>query len=213
VSLDSRLDYGVAAGLNLNMGGWLTAARTVGIDGSVFFLQQQTARFGAFDPSGTGQFVINEPVIGATFRTQLSAPGEASGSALVRARSQLWGADSNALWNLVHESAMNNLRDFMDERTRLQPHGSIFVLFLDGNFEASLLLADQLWDDSLVGYVQAGFVIAVPARDVLAFTDAESSAGIAELRGVVARLFPTGDHLISRNLYRRQSGRWVTFEG
>src|SRR5262249_5724329 len=113
----------------------------------------------------------------------------------------------------LHATAMNNLLVLMGDRTRMQPHGNIFAMFLDGNFEASLLLVDQLWDQSLAGYAQNGFVIAVPARDVLAFADVNSAAGIAELHGVVSRLFPKGDHLISQKLYRRESGRWVKFEG
>jgi len=104
-SLDSRLDYGVAAGLNLSAGGWFNAARTAGIEGSVFFLQQQNTHFGAFDPSGTGQFVINEPLLGAQFPTQVSAPGEATGSALVSSTSRLWGADINGVCNLVRSDS------------------------------------------------------------------------------------------------------------
>lgn len=113
----------------------------------------------------------------------------------------------------LHATAMTNLFAFMGERTRMQPHGNIFAMFLDGNFEASLMLVDQLWDESLIGYAPNGFVAAVPARDVLAFADAKSDAGITELRGVVDRLFPDGDHLISRDLYRRGAGRWQRFEG
>jgi uncharacterized protein YtpQ (UPF0354 family) len=113
----------------------------------------------------------------------------------------------------LHITAMRNLLGFTEGRTRLQPHGNIFALFVDGNFEASLLLVDSQWDESLAGYVRHGFVVTVPARDVLAFADARSAAGIAELREVVSRVFPNGDHLISRDLYRRESGRWVRFAG
>lgn len=94
----------------------------------------------------------------------------------------------------------------------MQPHGNIFAMFLDGSFEASLLLVDPLWDEALVGYAPNGFIVAVPARDVLAFADAKSAAGVAELRMLVGRLFPGGDHLISPDLYRRDSGRWLRFE-
>jgi uncharacterized protein YtpQ (UPF0354 family) len=113
----------------------------------------------------------------------------------------------------LHAKAMSNLLAFMGERTRMQQHGDIFAMFLDGNFEASLVLVDQLWDESLVGYVPNGFVVAVPARDVLAFTDVKSAAGIADLRGLVGRLFPGGDHLISPDLYKREPGRWMRIEG
>jgi Putative beta barrel porin-7 (BBP7) len=99
-SLDPHLDYGTGVGMNLNLGGWFNNDHTAGMEGSVFFLQQQTIRFGANDPSGTGQFVINEPVSGLPF-TQVSAPGFATGSATVSTRSSLWGADVNGLVNLV----------------------------------------------------------------------------------------------------------------
>src|SRR5438128_10550799 len=56
----------------------------------------------------------------------------------------------------LHAAAMNNFLVFMGERTRMQPHANIFAIFLDGNFEASLLLVDQLWDQSLAAYVQGG---------------------------------------------------------
>jgi hypothetical protein len=92
------------------------------------------------------------------------------------------------------------------------PHGNIFALFLDGNFEASLLLLDDLWDQALSGYAPNGFVIAVPARDVLAFCDQASEEGVGELREVAARLFPGGDHLISPQLFSREGDRWVPFD-
>ncbi len=109
----------------------------------------------------------------------------------------------------LHAAAMINLLAFSAERARIQAHGSIFGLFVGGNFEASLLLVDSLWDESLAGYARNGFVVAVPSRDVLAFADAASESGLAELRNVVSRVYPCGDHLISPDLFRRRAGRWV----
>ncbi len=106
---------------------------------------------------------------------------------------------------------MSNFLGFIAERTRMQAHGGIFALFLDGNFEASLLLVDSLWDESLASYAPNGFVVAVPARDVLAFADVGSASGVAELRVVVSRIFPGGDHLIASDLYRRRAGRWIPY--
>lgn len=108
----------------------------------------------------------------------------------------------------LHRTALANLHLFLAERTQLQPYGPIFGLFLDGNFEASLLLVDVLWDKALSSYAPNGVVAAVPARDVLAFTDAANADGIAQLRAMIGRLFPGGDHLISQDLYRRVDGRW-----
>jgi uncharacterized protein YtpQ (UPF0354 family) len=108
----------------------------------------------------------------------------------------------------LHGAAMGNLLGFVSGRVRLQPHGNIFALFLDGNFEASLLLVDELWDKALAEHAPNGFVVAVPARDVLAFADAGSAQGVEELRGAVSQVFPGGDHLITPDLYRREAGCW-----
>jgi hypothetical protein len=53
------------------------------------------------------------------------------------------------------------------ERTRMQALRGIFALFLDGNVEASLLLVDSLWDESLAKYAPNACVAAVPSHHVL----------------------------------------------
>ena len=63
-SLDGRLALGEQDGLRLYMGGWFDAAHVFGMDGSVFFLGRQIDGFSAVDRSGTGSFVINEPISG-----------------------------------------------------------------------------------------------------------------------------------------------------
>src|SRR5437764_929472 len=75
VSLNRPLDLPVAGGVRLFAGGWFDSGHIIGMDGSLFFLGQQSTRFGALDPSGTGNLVLNEPVAGAPFSTQVSAPG------------------------------------------------------------------------------------------------------------------------------------------
>lgn len=107
VSLNSPLNLGAAVGLRVFAGGWLNSCQTIGMDGSIFFLQQLSAGFGAVDRSGTGQFVINEPVAGAPFSTQVSSPGIETGSANVNATSNFGGGDINALFNLYRAANWN----------------------------------------------------------------------------------------------------------
>ena len=109
----------------------------------------------------------------------------------------------------LHQVSMGNLVSHASEHARLHVVGKAFALRLDGNFEASLLLVDGLWEDFLTDYAPSGFVVAVPARDVLAFADAGSSKGVRELHEIVARTFRGGDHLLIRNLLRRESHAWV----
>ncbi len=99
-SLDGPLDYGAAGGARLFAGGWFNAAHTVGMDGSLFLLGQQTAGSRVGDRSGAGDLVINEPVSGAPFVTQVSAPGLGTGSVFVGASSRFGGGDVNLLGNV-----------------------------------------------------------------------------------------------------------------
>lgn len=107
----------------------------------------------------------------------------------------------------IHKSSIANLAELAKERLRITPYGNIFAVRLDGHFEASLILLDGLWDQGLAHLAPNGFVAALPARDILAFCDGNLAEGIAELRQLVDRV-QSGDHLLSRELYRREDGGW-----
>ena len=112
----------------------------------------------------------------------------------------------------LHQYAMANLREYVATRTRVEKLGERFGVFLDGNLEASLMLVDEMWETWVANHIPHGVVVTVAARDVLAFCDAQSESGIAQLRGVIERVFPNGDHLISESLYTREDGRWRLYE-
>jgi hypothetical protein len=107
VSLNQPLNYGAGGGIRLNLGGWLTANHVWGLEGNVFSLGRQTAGFHASDRAGDGSFIINEPLAGAPFVTQVSAPGVETGSVLVRSCSELWGTEINGLYNLVRRDGLS----------------------------------------------------------------------------------------------------------
>lgn len=115
----------------------------------------------------------------------------------------------------LHERAIANLVAMLEEReARWQKTvDGVSAIFFDGIFEASLILVDFLWDEALAHLAPNGFVVAIPARDILAFSDAHSEAGIAELRRVIARV-QGGDHLLKPVLYRRDASThaWRVFD-
>jgi uncharacterized protein YtpQ (UPF0354 family) len=80
----------------------------------------------------------------------------------------------------------------------------------DGNYESSLLLAENLWDDQAKA-VQGEIVAAVPSRDVLLFTGSASTEGLRELRAAVANLHANGSRAISATLIVRRNGLWEKF--
>jgi uncharacterized protein YtpQ (UPF0354 family) len=102
-----------------------------------------------------------------------------------------------------------NLGRLVEERpTRVQPYGNMFAVLMGGDFEASLLLVDALWEQSFRQFVRGDYVAAVPARDVLAFCDSSLAAGRVELRRLIDQVYPTGDHVLSSRLYERHDGVW-----
>jgi hypothetical protein len=100
LAIRKPLDYGLEGGVRLYLGAWFDSANVWGIDASFFVLQEQSAGFGIFDSSGTGNVVINEPLAGAPFSTLVSAPGISTGGARVDTTSRFSGLDVNALYNL-----------------------------------------------------------------------------------------------------------------
>jgi len=107
----------------------------------------------------------------------------------------------------LHRQALANLAGLADGKVAIRPSGPVWALFFDGNFEASLTLIDDLWTHGLREYARDP-VVAIPARDVLAFCDVESTQGVTELRALVKRVWPSGDHLLTEDLYRRVDGGW-----
>jgi Putative beta barrel porin-7 (BBP7) len=132
-SLNGPLHYDVTGGVRLFAGGWFDVGHTIGVDGSVFFLGRQSTGFGAFDRSGNGSFVINEPVVGAPFSTQVAAPGFDTGGVTVNATSRLAGGDINLLYNLYRAGGwtINLLGGYryleLDESLSIAAKSTMFV--------------------------------------------------------------------------------------
>lgn len=111
----------------------------------------------------------------------------------------------------LHNTAINNLYSVAEKHLKIQAYGSVFAVFMEGNFEASALLLDTVWDISLAQHVRSGFVAAIPTRDVLAFGDFGSNQAISELRAIVERTVSSKqvDHQLSTSLYRRIDKGWI----
>jgi hypothetical protein len=115
--------------------------------------------------------------------------------------------------NAVHQAAIENLYRIAERHLKIQQHGPVFTVFMEGNFEASVLLLDAVWDNSFANYIRGDFVAAIPSRDVLAFGDSSSTEGIAELRAIIDRVATgSSDHIVSTSLYRRCNRVWSTYD-
>ena len=105
--------------------------------------------------------------------------------------------------------AITNLKRLVPKVNR-QGQGPVFRLVADGNYESSLLLAENLWDAQATA-VAGELVAAVPARDVLLFTGSASPEGLRELRAAAANLHAKASRAVSTTLIVRRNGRWEKF--
>jgi hypothetical protein len=118
----------------------------------------------------------------------------------------------------LHRIGLRNLAALIDVKPGLRLiQGSYCGLAMGGNFEASLVLLDHLWDGPLKEQAPNGAIVAIPARDVCMFCDARSTEGIAELKRALARVLASmakdGSQLISESLFLRKQGVWRELGG
>jgi len=90
---------------------------------------------------------------------------------------------------------------------RVQSYGQILAVFFDGNLEATLMLHAPLWQH-LHRDLGGALVVAAPSRDVLAVCATHDAQGISELRDLIGRVWPTGDHLLAQELLVRRDETW-----
>ncbi|WP_124674148.1 hypothetical protein [Burkholderia cepacia] len=107
----------------------------------------------------------------------------------------------------LHSIAVSNLQTLAEEKLVVREYGSIYVALMGGNFEASLLTLDAMWNHWYAHVARQGFVAVAPARDLLAFCDSSSAQGLVELRQVVERSGDC-DHRLLPHLYQRIAGAW-----
>ncbi len=92
----------------------------------------------------------------------------------------------------------------------LHQGGGMLVLTGDGNFEASMILLDTVWDQ-LAHHFPNGPIAALPARDVIGLCDAQDNTAVNRLRVTAQKLWDEdADHLLAKDLYRRDANSiWV----
>jgi uncharacterized protein YtpQ (UPF0354 family) len=102
--------------------------------------------------------------------------------------------------------AVRNLRRLVPE-IRHHESGSGYVLLAGGNFEASLLLLDDLWI-KLSADVQGELVACAPARDMILYTGAATPGAIEDLRELAERVINEGGYSLTPTLLRWTGAGW-----
>jgi hypothetical protein len=113
----------------------------------------------------------------------------------------------------LHRTATSNLAKIAESRLSVRAYDGFYVVTMGGHFEASLLLIDDLWNGSFRSVVPGQYVVAIPARDILAFGDAASGPAMGGLRALIQRSRENHvDHRITDTLYVRSGAVWQPFE-
>jgi hypothetical protein len=116
------------------------------------------------------------------------------------------------------ELTREDLRDLATENLRnilppVECHGGgpWFLLTAGGDYVASLLLLDSVWEFA-AREVKGEVVAVAPTRDVVLFTNSDSDEGLSEIRRRAKELASTSDHVVSATLLRRIGNGWVAFD-
>ncbi|MBX3628040.1 MAG: DUF1444 family protein [Rhizobacter sp.] len=114
------------------------------------------------------------------------------------------GLDSES----IHELAIKNLPSHLGEVLLHDCGEGIYGISAGGNFEASLLLLDQVWEQ-LEKYFPGEPFAAVPSRDVL-FVVGSDRPNARELIAAKARIdLPEKRYAISQSVLVRREGKWL----
>lgn len=105
--------------------------------------------------------------------------------------------------------AIKNLRRILPP---IQKHGEgpVFMLTAGGDYVASLILFDDLWEE-LKATIEGDIIAAVPSRDALLFTGSSSKEGITRTRSTIDKIMGDGGYLISNVMLRRTLKGWDVF--
>ncbi|HET6628381.1 MAG TPA: DUF1444 family protein, partial [Woeseiaceae bacterium] len=106
--------------------------------------------------------------------------------------------------------ALENLRALLPEIEIMGGDG-LYLLTAGGNYEASLLLYDELWTHQNFP-VEGEIVVGLPTRDVLMVAGTAGGDGLERMRKFVKDAYEDGVYSLSPRLFVRRADRWVVYE-
>ncbi len=107
--------------------------------------------------------------------------------------------------------AKRNLKELLNGVEVMGGDG-IYMVKAGGDYEASLLLFDSLWNQEKMP-VEGDYVVAIPARDLLIVTGTGHPEAIEKLREMASEGAAQFSYRLSPVLFVRQGTRFEVFEG
>jgi uncharacterized protein YtpQ (UPF0354 family) len=110
----------------------------------------------------------------------------------------------------LRKLALANLERILP-KIEMRNHDDVFsILSAGGDYEASLLLLDDIWSGGQIK-VKGDIVVAVPARDVVLVTGSQNRKGLQVVRAMAADLAAKGPHRLTTTLFVYREGRFRRF--
>jgi uncharacterized protein YtpQ (UPF0354 family) len=110
----------------------------------------------------------------------------------------------------LRELALTNLSRMLPKIEIRPGADGVLLISAGGEFDASLLLADNLWSSEKVK-VDGDIVVAVPAKNALIVTGSNNAAGLARLRAAASR-FAAAPNGLTAALFVYRGGKFVRFD-
>ncbi len=107
--------------------------------------------------------------------------------------------------------ALSNLHRLLPKIDMHAAPDDIWLITAGGNYESSLLLADQIWSSGQIK-VDGEIVVGVPVRNALFLTGSHNHAGLARMRALAAEL-ASGPYALTPDLLVYRENRFVKFDG
>lgn len=111
----------------------------------------------------------------------------------------------------LRETAVANLQRILPDIqiTPLQ-EGRVYLVGADGDYTASLLLLDKVWSDGRL-QVDGDFVVALPARDVMAVAGSKDRRALKVLRSIAKKWYAEGPYSVTESLFVYRGGKFAKF--
>jgi uncharacterized protein YtpQ (UPF0354 family) len=106
--------------------------------------------------------------------------------------------------------AVNNLRTIIP-KIEVRGAQGVFMITAGGDYEASLLLFDDIWTGQKIA-VSGDYVVAIPARDTLLVTGSNDKAGIAKIKEIAAGALKDAPYRLTGDLFVYRGGQFIKFE-
>ncbi len=115
---------------------------------------------------------------------------------------------------ILHNAALTNMAIIISDKTEVNGDpNNVMMVTNGGNFEATMILADFLWEQ-VEPVFNDNICVAIPANDLLFISGKNNQQGRATLRNLVKAYFDNKESqgLIVRHIYERANGAWILSE-